>query len=134
VWRCCAWCKCAWRARSPEEASWLASSGARGLQVVPPSSQSRSFGINLYIYSIFLVRFYSTRGQPAMSSISGDLIPWTMAQQFQDDNFPQLSGARIVRLVVPVLPHFSRLTDFLFKLRLLGRKCPCRLLLFTLFS
>jgi hypothetical protein len=28
---------------------------------------------------------------------AGDLIPWTMAQQFQDDNFPQLSGARIVR-------------------------------------
>ena len=34
------------------------------------------------------------RGQRA----SGDLIPWTMAQQFQDDNFPQLSGARIVRI------------------------------------
>ena len=33
------------------------------------------------------------RGQRA----SGDLIPWTMAQQFQDDNFPQLSGARVVR-------------------------------------
>ena len=34
------------------------------------------------------------RGQRA----SGDLIPWTMAQQFQDDNFPQLSGARVVRI------------------------------------
>ena len=29
---------------------------------------------------------------------SGDLIPWTMAQQFQDDNFPSLSGARVVRI------------------------------------
>ena len=28
---------------------------------------------------------------------AGDLVPWTMAQQFQDDNFPSLSGARIVR-------------------------------------
>ena len=34
------------------------------------------------------------RGQRA----SGDLIPWTMAQQFQDENFPQLSGARVVRI------------------------------------
>jgi N-acetyltransferase 10 len=29
---------------------------------------------------------------------SGDLIPWTVAQQFQDDNFAQLSGARVVRV------------------------------------
>lgn len=34
------------------------------------------------------------RGQRA----SGDLIPWTISQQFQDDKFPQLSGARIVRI------------------------------------
>lgn len=30
----------------------------------------------------------------------GDLIPWTMAQQFQDDEFTTLSGARIVRVAV----------------------------------
>ena len=29
---------------------------------------------------------------------SGDLIPWTISQQFQDDAFPGLSGARIVRI------------------------------------
>lgn len=29
---------------------------------------------------------------------SGDLIPWTIAQQFQDSNFPSLCGARIVRI------------------------------------
>ncbi|RKP21486.1 ribosome biogenesis ATPase [Rozella allomycis CSF55] len=28
----------------------------------------------------------------------GDLIPWTVAQQFQDDEFSSLSGARIVRI------------------------------------
>jgi N-acetyltransferase 10 len=28
----------------------------------------------------------------------GDLIPWCMSQQFQDDAFPQLSGARVVRI------------------------------------
>ena len=29
---------------------------------------------------------------------SGDMIPWNVARQFQDDNFPSLSGARIVRI------------------------------------
>lgn len=29
---------------------------------------------------------------------AGDLIPWTIAQQFQDPDFPKLSGARIVRI------------------------------------
>jgi N-acetyltransferase 10 len=29
---------------------------------------------------------------------SGDLIPWTLSQQFQDDSFPTLSGARVVRI------------------------------------
>ena len=31
---------------------------------------------------------------------AGDLIPWTMSQQFGDGNFAQLSGARIVRVAV----------------------------------
>ncbi|XP_011136777.1 RNA cytidine acetyltransferase [Harpegnathos saltator] len=29
---------------------------------------------------------------------SGDLIPWTIAQQYQDEDFPLLAGARIVRI------------------------------------
>jgi N-acetyltransferase 10 len=29
---------------------------------------------------------------------SGDLIPWVIAQQFQDDDFATLSGARVVRI------------------------------------
>jgi len=43
------------------------------------------------------------RGQRA----SGDLIPWTMAQQFQDDMFPQLSGARVVRIATH--PEYQRM-------------------------
>lgn len=31
---------------------------------------------------------------------SGDLIPWTISQQFQDEDFASLSGARIVRVAV----------------------------------
>ncbi|KYQ93042.1 putative N-acetyltransferase [Tieghemostelium lacteum] len=29
---------------------------------------------------------------------SGDLIPWTLTQQFQDESFPRLSGCRVVRI------------------------------------
>ena len=29
---------------------------------------------------------------------SGDLIPWTISQQFQDSDFAGLSGGRIVRI------------------------------------
>ncbi|XP_074650514.1 RNA cytidine acetyltransferase-like [Tubulanus polymorphus] len=41
------------------------------------------------------------RGQRA----SGDLIPWTISQQFQDHDFPTLSGARIVRIATH--PHYQ---------------------------
>lgn len=29
---------------------------------------------------------------------AGDLIPWTVSEQFQDDNFAMLSGVRVVRI------------------------------------
>jgi len=35
--------------------------------------------------------------------LSGDLIPWIMSQQFQDDDFGKLSGARVVRIATH--PH-----------------------------
>lgn len=40
------------------------------------------------------VRRLLLRGQRA----GGDLIPWLVAQQFQDDEFASLSGARVVRI------------------------------------
>ncbi|OQV16441.1 RNA cytidine acetyltransferase [Hypsibius exemplaris] len=41
-----------------------------------------------------------TKGFSQGSRASGDLIPWTVAQQFQDNNFPSLSGARVIRIAV----------------------------------
>jgi len=39
-------------------------------------------------------------------SPQGDLIPWTMATQFQDEGFPSFTGVRIVRIAVhPDLPR-----------------------------
>ncbi|GAA5879967.1 hypothetical protein JCM1840_006945 [Sporobolomyces johnsonii] len=37
----------------------------------------------------------------------GDLIPWTISQQYQDDDFASLSGARIVR--VAVHPDYAKM-------------------------
>ncbi|KAI6207695.1 RNA cytidine acetyltransferase [Aphelenchoides besseyi] len=42
------------------------------------------------------VRNTNDRGRRA----AGDLIPWTISQHYLDDDFPQLSGARIIRLAV----------------------------------
>ncbi|KNC50569.1 N-acetyltransferase [Thecamonas trahens ATCC 50062] len=38
---------------------------------------------------------------------SGDLIPWTVAQQFQDNDFASLSGARVVRIATH--PEYTRM-------------------------
>ncbi|KAH9811764.1 GNAT acetyltransferase 2-domain-containing protein [Melampsora americana] len=38
---------------------------------------------------------------------SGDLIPWTISQQFQDEDFPTLSGARIIRIATH--PDYCRM-------------------------
>jgi N-acetyltransferase 10 len=37
---------------------------------------------------------------------SGDLIPWTISNQFQDNDFPSLAGARIVRIATH--PDYQR--------------------------
>ncbi len=37
----------------------------------------------------------------------GDLIPWTVSQQFQDDDFATLSGARVVRIATH--PDYTRM-------------------------
>jgi N-acetyltransferase 10 len=37
----------------------------------------------------------------------GDLIPWLMSQQFQDDDFASLSGARVVRIATH--PDYARM-------------------------
>ena len=42
------------------------------------------------------------------SAPGGDMIPWTVSQQFQDADFPGLTGARVVRIAVhPDLPRLG---------------------------
>jgi len=49
------------------------------------------------------VRSQQSRGLRA----AGDLIPWTVSQQFQDEDFPSLSGARVVRIATH--PDFQKM-------------------------
>jgi N-acetyltransferase 10 len=42
---------------------------------------------------------------------SGDLIPWTMALQYQVHDFPVLSGARKVRIATH--PDYQRVWDYI---------------------
>ena len=55
------------------------------------------------------------RGQRA----SGDLIPWTIGQQFLDQEFPRLSGARVIRIATHTdyqgMGYGSRALDLLEK-------------------
>lgn len=43
---------------------------------------------------------------------AGDLIPWTIAQQYQDNDFPRLAGARIVRIATHPDYHGVKLSSF----------------------
>jgi N-acetyltransferase 10 len=52
------------------------------------------------------VMYSLSRGKRA----SGDLIPWTISQQFQDHDFPSLSGARIVRIATN--PEYQGVSRF----------------------
>lgn len=42
---------------------------------------------------------------------AGDLIPWTISQQYQDPDFPRLSGARIVRIATH--PDYQGVTYYI---------------------
>jgi tRNA(Met) C34 N-acetyltransferase TmcA len=63
-----------------------------------------NFAFAMYLVQVCLEGEISK--QSALRSLSegnlpnGDMIPWTISQQFQDAEFPSLSGARIVRIAV----------------------------------
>lgn len=44
---------------------------------------------------------------------SGDLIPWNVSEQFNDREFPKLSGARVVRIATH--PNYQRVSGDLYE-------------------
>ncbi|KAI6251012.1 RNA cytidine acetyltransferase [Erysiphe necator] len=89
---------------SPDDLQLMSDAPAHQLFVlVPPVSENSK-----YLPEPLCVIQVAFEGkisrQSVMNSLSrgkraaGDLIPWIISQQFQDDEFPSLSGARIVRI------------------------------------
>ena len=89
---------------SPNDIQLMSDAPAHHLYVlVPPISESStSLPEPIVVIQIALegqiskesVRHSLSRGQRP----GGDLIPWLVSQQFQDDEFASLSGARVVRI------------------------------------
>jgi N-acetyltransferase 10 len=90
----------------PNDLQLLSDAPAHRLFVLlgPPGSSSSSSGLP----DVLCVIQVALEGRISQASVqaslarghraSGDLIPWTMSQQFQDSEFAKLSGARIVRI------------------------------------
>lgn len=92
------------RQNTPDDLQLLSDAPAHRIFVllpkIDPSSQS--------LPEILCVVQIALEGEISKESVSqglrrgirasGDLIPWTVSQQFQDPDFAQLSGARVVRI------------------------------------
>lgn len=92
---------------SPNDLQMLSDAPAHGLFVLlSPSAEQDSDSLPdiLAVVQVALEGKVSRKAVDAQLArghrSAGDLIPWTIAQQFGDSNFAQLSGARIVRIAV----------------------------------
>ena len=110
---------------SPNDLLLLADAPAHQLYVLlaPVDSEKSTLPDILAVVQIALEGSISKKTATASLAAGqlphGDLIPWTVGQQFQDFEFPGLSGARIVRIAVhPDVPragYGSRAIDLLQK-------------------
>jgi N-acetyltransferase 10 len=69
---------------------------------------------SLFLFNVFSFRRFSSAGLQRGQHVAGDLIPWTVSQQFQNNDFGQLSGVRVVRIAThPDLQRVSTYLDLL---------------------
>ena len=95
---------------TPNDLQMLSDAPAHNVFVLLGPTAERSGGGDDSLPDILAIVQTSLEGKLSRKSIqaqlarghrsAGDLIPWTMSQQFGDGNFAQLSGARIVRVAV----------------------------------
>lgn len=89
---------------SPDDLQLMSDAPAHELYVLtaPKSDQSGKLPEPLCVIQVALEGQISR--ESVLNSLSrgqrphGDLIPWLVSQQFQDENFASLSGARVVRI------------------------------------
>ena len=94
-----------------------------------PLSSTASASTSKPVHEVFCVLQVCLEGEISNASImqglsrgqraSGDLIPWTIGQQFLDQEFPRLSGARVIRIATHTdyqgMGYGSRALDLLEK-------------------
>ena len=90
---------------SPNDLQLLSDAPAHNLFVLlPPIDESNANSLPEPLCVVQLCLEGSIARASAMASLargvrsSGDLIPWVVSQQFQDDDFASLSGGRVVRI------------------------------------
>jgi len=91
---------------SPDDLQLLSDAPAHRLFVLlPPVSENDSslpevLAVVQLSFEGSISRQSARKALAGGSAPSGDLVPWTISQQFQDHDFPGLSGVRIVRIAV----------------------------------
>ncbi|TPX60136.1 hypothetical protein PhCBS80983_g02008 [Powellomyces hirtus] len=90
---------------TPNDLQLLSDAPAHHLFVLlPPVDEQRATSLPEPLCVVQVCMEGSIAKGSALSSLakgiraSGDLIPWVITQQFQDDDFASLSGARVVRI------------------------------------
>lgn len=92
---------------SPNDLQLMSDAPAHKLFVLlPPMDTASSSGLPEILAVVQVALEGSLSRQVILNSFArgkreaGDLIPWTVSQQFQEDEFASLSGARVVRIAV----------------------------------
>jgi N-acetyltransferase 10 len=89
---------------SPNDLQLLSDAPAHHLFVLLPPTDSSTLTLPEPLCVLQICMEGEIASGSALASLSrgvrsnGDLIPWVISQQFQDDDFASLSGARIVRI------------------------------------
>ncbi|KAI1342760.1 GNAT acetyltransferase 2-domain-containing protein [Xylariaceae sp. FL0016] len=96
---------------SPDDLMLMADAPSHEIYVlVAPNSESKGLPEPLVVIQVALEGKISR--QSVLNSLgrgtrpAGDLIPWLVSEQFQDDTFAGLSGARVVRIATD--PNYMR--------------------------
>ena len=114
---------------SPNDLQMLSDAPAHRLFALLGPQKSSSSSSGVHIPDILCVVQVALEGKISRQSVqsellkgnkaSGDMIPWTVSQQFNDSEFASLSGARVVRIAthpdVQSMGYGSRAIDLLIK-------------------
>ncbi|PKI85266.1 N-acetyltransferase 10 [Malassezia vespertilionis] len=91
---------------SPNDLQLLSDAPAHALFVLLPPAVKRQGGLPEPLCVVQVALEGNVSRQVILNSLArgtrdaGDLIPWLVTQQFQDSDFAELSGARVVRIAV----------------------------------